>query len=289
MHGYATRRWSSRDGLSLVARDYAGADGSARLPLICLHGLTRNARDFDNVAPRLAASGRRVIVPDVRGRGESARDPDPAHYHPKIYARDVREMMGALGVERAVFLGTSMGGIITMVLAALSPKKVAAAILNDAGPEIAREGIERIMGYVGRQVAIANWADAAEYCRHTNQVAMPDYGPADWDRLARRTFREEDGRPVLDYDPRILAPLLGRPARGQALLAWLLFGRLARRRPVLLLRGGLSDVITGPIAEKMRRKAPGLVIAEIPGVGHAPTLDEPEALAAIDRFLDAAA
>lgn len=285
MAAFATRCWASRDGLALVARDYPGGDGPARLPVICLHGLTRNGQDFEEVAPRIAATGRRVIVPDVRGRGQSARDPDPSHYNPKIYARDVREMMDDLGIARAVFIGTSMGGIITMALAATRPKLVAAAILNDVGPEVAPEGIARILSYVGQPVAIADWADAADHCRRNYQSAWPDYGPDDWDRLARRSFREEGGRIVPDYDPHILDPLLKPPPRGQSLLAWFLFRRLAGKRPVMLIRGAESDIITRPIAEKMKAKARNLTLVEVPGVGHAPTLAEPAAASAIDRFL----
>lgn len=285
MADFAERRWTSSDGLSLVARDYAGGEGSARLPVICLHGVTRNGRDFEEVAPRLAATGRRIIVPDVRGRGRSARDPNPANYHPKIYARDVREMMDMLGIGRAVFIGTSMGGIITMALAATHAKRVAGAILNDVGPEIAPEGVARILGYIGKPVAIDSWAQAAEQCRNTYQSAWPDHDAADWDRVARRTFRETDGKIAFDYDPRILEPMANKPPRGQALLAWLLFRRLARKRPVLLLRGERSDIITRPIADKMKARAPRLAVTDVPGVGHAPTLSEPVAAAAIDHFL----
>lgn len=283
---FAERRWASSDGLSLFARDYSGASGTARLPLICLHGLTRNSRDFEDVAPRLATSGRRVIVPDVRGRGLSDRSSDPSDYHPKIYARDVREMMRALGIAEAVFLGTSMGGIITMTLAAFDSRAVAAAILNDVGPQIAPEGVARLMSYVGKPAQIGDWDEAADYCRRTNECAFPHFGAADWDRLARRTFRDDAGLPVLDYDPSILKPLLAKQPPGQAMLAWFLFRKLARKRPVLLLRGALSDVVTEPIAEQMMKKAPRLTVAQIPGVGHAPMLTEPKSIEAIDQFLN---
>lgn len=286
MADFAERRWTSSDGLTLVARDYAGGGGPAGLPIICLHGVTRNAGDFEEVAPRLAATGRRIIVPDVRGRGRSARDPNSARYHPKIYARDVREMMDALGIARAVFIGTSMGGIITMALAATRARRVAAAILNDVGPEIAPEGVARILSYIGRPVAIDTWKQAADHCRNIYQSAWPDHDAEDWDRVARRTFREAGGKIEFDYDPRILEPLSNLPPRGHALLAWFLFRRLARRCPVMLLRGENSDIVTRPIAEKMKVRAPRLIVTEIPGVGHAPTLSEPVAIAAIDRFLD---
>src|SRR5213075_2745189 len=134
---FSERRWTSADGLSLYARDYAGGDGEARLPVICLHGLTRNSKDFEDVAPVIAASGRRVIVPDVRGRGRSGYARDPASYEPKTYARDVLDLMDGLGIARAVFIGTSMGGLITMTVAALRSKAVAAVVLNDVGPAVA--------------------------------------------------------------------------------------------------------------------------------------------------------
>jgi pimeloyl-ACP methyl ester carboxylesterase len=285
MADFAQPWWTSRDGLTLCASDYPGADGHARLPVVCLHGLTRNGRDFEELALRLAATGRRTLVPDVRGRGRSARDPDPSHYNPRVYARDVRELLRALGIDRAQFIGTSMGGIITMALAASRPGMVAGAILNDVGPEVAPEGIARILSYVGQSPDIPDWDAAAAHCRRNYASAWPDYGPADWDRLARRSFREQDGRLGPDSDPRILDPLLKPPPRGQGLLAWILFRRLARHRPVMLVRGADSDIITRPIADRMQARAPGLTVVDIPNVGHAPTLGEPLAASAIDRFL----
>ena len=285
MDAYAERRWVSRDGLNLFARDFAGASGKAQLPVVCLHGLTRNSKDFEDVAPWLAGCSRRVLVPDVRGRGLSDRDPNPLHYSPKVYVRDVLDLMESLGIARAIFLGTSMGGIITMALAAIRPKAVVAAILNDVGPEIAPEGVTRIMSYVGKPVEINDWEAAANYVRQTNGAAFPDYADADWQRFAQRTFRDNAGVPELDYDPRILEPLLQhRPGR-HSRLAWFLFRRLARKRPTLLVRGANSDVITQPIADKMERKAPALRRIDVSGVGHAPMLTEPVAVDAIKQFL----
>src|SRR5688572_3664577 len=149
MTGFTERRWTSPDGLALYARDYAGGDGEQRLPVLCLHGLTRNSKDFDGLAPKIAALGRRVIVPDVRGRGQSAWDSRPARYNPKTYARDVLGMMDMLGIPSAIFIGTSMGGLITMTAAMMRTKAVAAAILNDVGPAIAPAGIARILSYAG--------------------------------------------------------------------------------------------------------------------------------------------
>jgi pimeloyl-ACP methyl ester carboxylesterase len=281
---YVERRWASRDGFSLFARDYAGTDGGARLAVICLHGLTRNSKDFDDVAPLIARSGRRVIVPDVRGRGQSGRDPNPANYQPKIYARDVLEMMHLLGIPRAVFVGTSMGGIIIMTLAVLRSKAVAAAILNDVGPAIAPEGVARIMGYVGVGEEIRSWDDAADYMCRTMGVAFPGFAGRDWRRLAEQTFRNGENGPEFDYDPAIAAQLRP-PSRLTTMLAWWLFRRLARKRPTLLIRGALSDVLSREIALEMRRQAPSLRLVEVPNVGHAPLLTEPAAVAAIADFI----
>lgn len=281
---FAERAWRSADGLNLYARDYAGASGEARLPVVCLHGLTRNSKDFEEVAPRLAASGRRVIVPDVRGRGRSDRDPQPKRYHPKVYARDVLALLDALGISRAVFVGTSMGGIITLMIAAYRRSAIAAAILNDVGPEVDRRGIERILSYAGKLRPIENWADAVEYSRVTTGAAFPNYSDADWELAARRTFREEAGKPVFDYDPAITLPIgEGPPTRSR--LAEFFFRRLARNRPSMLIRGELSDLLSEEIAAKMKRAAPSLETVVVPNVGHAPLLTEPEAVAAIDEFL----
>lgn len=287
MTGFAEREWTSRDGLKLHARDYAGGSGGCRLPVICLHGLTRNSKDFEEVAPRLAANGRRVLALDVRGRGRSAWDPSPDNYQHKVYARDVLDLMDELGIARAVFVGTSMGGLITMAVAAIRSRAVAAAILNDVGPEVGQAGIERILSYAGQPATIETWDDAADYVRRTNAVAFPDHSPADWQTFARRTFRDDNGRPALDYDPAIAIPLAKGQVKTRSVLATYLFRRLARRRPTMLVRGELSDLTTAEIANRMKRSAPKLKVVVIPGVGHAPMLTEPRAISAIDEFLRA--
>lgn len=283
---FAERRWSSSDGLSLYARDYAAASGQAKLPVIAIHGLTRNSADFDAIAPLIAQSGRRVLAVDVRGRGQSDRAPDPMTYQPAVYAQDVLGLMRDLGIERAVFLGTSMGGLITMALAATRSKVVVAAILNDIGPEVAREGLARIAAYAGEPVEISNWAEAAAYVRKLNAVALPHYTDADWDAFARRTFRiGTEGTPVPDYDPDIMAPIRAAGAKALVPNLWPMFGRLAKARPVLLVRGETSDLLSPDIAARMQKRAPKMDFVEVPGVGHAPMLDEPEAKAAIFPFL----
>ena len=280
------RRWTSADGLSLYARDYAAGSGPARLPVIAIHGLTRNSADFEGIAPLIAQSGRRVLAVDIRGRGLSDRAPDPMTYQPLTYAQDVLALLNLLGIERAVFLGTSMGGLITMALAAVRSKVIAAAILNDIGPEVAKEGLARIAAYSGQQAHAANWAEAAAWVKSINEVAFPHYTDADWDAFARRTFRiGTEGTPVLDYDPDIAVPIKAAGAKALAPNLWPLFSRLAKARPVLLVRGETSDLLSPAIVAKMQKRAPKMDVVEVPGVGHAPMLDEAEAKAAIFPFL----
>jgi len=278
--------WSSADGLQLYARDYAG--GGDKTPVICIHGLTRNSKDFEDLAPSIAATGRRVIAVDVRGRGRSDHDPQPANYHPGTYAADIVALMAQQMIPQAVFVGTSMGGIITMVLASFAPQAIAAAVLNDIGPELSPVGLARIGGYVGQGKPVESWADAAAYSKTINSSAFPDAPAQEWDRFARRTFREgEDGKPVLDYDPGIAlafkadpdAPPVAQPDM------WPLFRALTTGRPTLLIRGELSDLVDEAIALKMRNAAPDMAYAEVPRVGHAPMLTEPQAWAAIESFL----
>jgi pimeloyl-ACP methyl ester carboxylesterase len=282
---FQERRWRSVDGLSLYARDYPAAGASERLPVICLHGLTRNSKDFEDVAPLIAGWGRRAIVPDVRGRGQSGRDPNPRNYQPKIYVRDVIEMMAALEIDRAIFLGTSMGGIITLTMMAVRPQAVAAAILNDVGPAIAPEGLARILSYAGKGPDVRNWEDAAQYVRSINSIALPHLSDEDWHRFARRTFREGEKGPELDYDPAITVPLGKPPGRLTEWIAGFLFRRLARKRPTLLVHGQTSDIVSAEIADRMQRIAPRMQRVDVPGVGHAPMLAEREAVDAIEQFL----
>ncbi len=286
MSTFTDLSYTSADGLALSARDYAAASGPARLPVICIHGLTRNAADFDELAPWIAAQGRRVIALDVRGRGRSARDPDPSHYNPMVYAGDVIKLAHDLGIERAVFVGTSMGGLITMTLAMRRLKLIAAAILNDIGPVISPRGLERIAGYAGKGCTMANWDDAAHYIRGINESAFPANDMNEWDKWARRAFAENDqGQLVLRYDPNIALPMQTGKLKATSWMGRMAFRRLARNRPVLLVRGALSDLVEDEQAGYMRRAAPAMQYAVVPNVGHAPMLTEPPAREAIAQFL----
>ncbi len=286
MSNFSEISYTSTDGLTLYARDYPAHSGPARLPVICIHGLTRNSSDFDELAPWIAAQGRRVIALDVRGRGHSACDPDPAHYTPPIYAGDVIKLAHDLGIARAVFVGTSMGGIITMTLALRRLKLIAAAILNDVGPVISEKGLARIAGYAGKGSTLLSWEQAADYIRSINQSAFPDNDQDEWTKWARRAFAEnEQGQLVLRYDPKIAVPMQAGKLKPTSWMARMAFRRLARNRPTLLVRGALSDLVESEQASYMRRAAPAMQYAEVPGVGHAPMLTEAPAREAIARFL----
>lgn len=271
------------DGLRLYYRAY-GDPAAARLPLLCLPGLTRNSKDFHDLACRHAAS-RRVIAVDYRGRGRSAYDPEPANYNPMSYLADLRPVLAAAGIGRAVLLGTSMGGLLALGLAATLPALVAGIILNDVGPDIDAAGYNRIAQAVGNDLHPANYEAAAELWRRSDGAIYPRLDAAGWLELARATYRDdESGHGVrLDYDPAVGAAL-----RAQAALPlpdlWPLF-RALQPLPMLVLRGALSDVLSAVTLARMRQDHPGLTAVTIPDVGHVPMLDEPAALAAIDDFL----
>lgn len=285
--GFEERIVETVDGLTIYARDYPPLLPETGLPVICLHGLTRNSRDFEVVAPRIAALGRRVIAADMRGRGKSANDPDPAHYVPAVYAQDVLALMDKLGVAKAVFVGTSMGGLITMVLAALAPDRIAASVLNDVGPRLNMSGLARISAYVGRTQPVDSWAEAAEAVRATQGSAFPERtdDEAFWQMFARRTFRaRDDGRLEFDYDPLIALAFADFDEDAPPPDLTPLFSALAQK-PLLSVRGGLSDLLADDVVALMRELKPDLETVTVDNIGHAPTLEEPEAWDALLDFL----
>lgn len=272
--------WTARDGVRLHCRDYAGS--SKRPPIVCIPGLTRNARDFEAVAARLAGQWR-VIALDLRGRGGSAPAPDPASYVPPVYVDDVEGMLAAFGISRFVVFGTSLGGIVAMLLAWRDPARIAGALLNDVGPVLEPGGIERIRSYVGRPQRWSGWEEAAAALAEAQRDVFPNWPPARWLVHARRLCREEaDGSVVFDYDMRIAEPL--RAAGGAAFDLWPAL-RALEGRPSLLVRGALSDLLGEETVARMAAEVGTLDRAVVPRVGHAPTLEEPEAAAAIDRLL----
>lgn len=280
MKTWSDRYWTSRDGLKLHYRDYDGPE--VRPPLLCLHGLTRNARDFESFAEQFAGEWR-VIAPDFRGRGESQHDTEPANYTPPTYAADVLELLDELAVEEAVFVGTSLGGLVTMAVAAIAPQRIAAAVLNDVGPELDPAGLDRIRGYVGKPVRFGSWDEAAVAFGQTFGQVHPRYGGSEWLRYARRVCRETNEGVELDYDMAIAEPFNSVGA-APATDVWPLLGGLAGR-PVLILRGETSDLLAPHVAARMRDAIPGADLVTVPGVGHAPDFDEPESIEAVDRLL----
>lgn len=282
---FRDRHFTVGDGLRLHYRDYPG--DSSRPPLLCLPGLARNARDFAAFAERLSPRFR-VLCLDFRGRGGSDFDPRPSRYLPPTYARDVVELLDHLDIDRAIFIGTSLGGIVTMIVAAMAGERIAAAILNDVGPDLSDVGLDRIRAYVGSGKSFTNWAEAAEEVAD-NQSRLPaTWGADDWQRMARRLCRpSDDGSIHFDYDPTIAEPFrlaTGRPDVDM----WPLFDVLATH-PVLVVRGELSELFTDETLQTMASRSPNVATVSVAGAGHAPELDEPEAVAAIDRFLAAVA
>jgi pimeloyl-ACP methyl ester carboxylesterase len=277
---YADRHFTVRDGLRLHYRDYPGA--SDKPPLLCLPGLTRNARDFAEFAERYS-SRFRVIALDFRGRAASDYDPVPARYNPMTYAADAIELLDQLAIGQAIFVGTSLGGLVTMVIAATAPQRIAAAIINDVGPDVDPAGIDRILTYVGKDVRFSDWDQAAHVISGNYGASFDRYTHEDWVKMAQRNCREEDGEICFDYDMAIAEPFRTSGPAPQADL-WPLFAALADK-PLLVVRGEKSDLLTAETAQKMQAVAPGMKVAVVPGVGHAPELSELEAVAAIDEFL----
>jgi pimeloyl-ACP methyl ester carboxylesterase len=287
MNDFREVRYRSADGLQLYARDYPHPE--PRATVLCLHGLTRNSADFEGLCEHLRQDFR-VIAADQRGRGRSACDPNPANYNPGVYVQDMFALLAHLGVARVVAVGTSMGGLMTMMIAAMRPDILGGAILNDIGPVVDPAGLARIKGYVGRTSATSSWSDAARISCELNGVAFPTYTVEDWMRFARRTFREDaTGQLVPAYDPAIAQSLAAADQPTAAPDMWPLFMAL-RSIPTLLIRGALSDILSSDCAAQMRARKPDLRVIEVPDRGHAPMLDEPAALQAIRTFLmDAAA
>jgi pimeloyl-ACP methyl ester carboxylesterase len=280
--------WQSTDGLKLHYRDYPGgtdARNGGRPPILCVPGLTRNARDFEAVAERLSPEWR-VICVDLRGRGESPQSPDSASYAPPTYVLDIGALYVALGIDKAVLLGTSLGGLIAMLMALTTPERLAGVLLNDIGPVIEPAGMSRIRSYVGKSASWPTWLHAARALAETERDVFPRYVLEDWLALAKRRCRlTSAGRVVFDYDMRIGEPIRQAPEDAPVPDLWPAFSAL-RGRPLALLRGERSDLLSPKLAEEMVQRLPGLDLTVVPDVGHAPSLDEPESAAAIDRLLD---
>lgn len=269
------------DSVCMRGRRYRGG---SKTPVLCIPGLTRNARDFEDLAPKINAKGHDVIAVSLRGRADSEYDHNYRNYHPLTYRDDIVAVLDQLEVPSAIFVGTSLGGIVTMLTNMAAAGRVQAAIINDVGPDLAPEGIARIASYVGvSKVAANSIEEAAAQIKATNEVAFPEQSDDFWVAFARRTFRETHGGEwMLDYDPNIARALT---EVGPAPELWPAFESL-KGKPTLVVRGGISDLLSPEIIEKMRDVHPSFDYAEVPNVGHAPMLTEPAAWKAIERFLE---
>lgn len=276
-------RYLSADGLSLYARDYGPLAGGAT-PLLCLPGLTRNSKDFATVAPRLAAS-RRILCPDFRGRGRSQYAGDPLTYRPEVELADTIALLDRLGMARAAVIGTSRGGIVAMLMAAIHPERPAGILFNDIGPRIEPEGLLRIRSYLGRTPAFRSWAEAVAGLR-TIHAGFGSLSDAEWLAFARRVFHDENGIPVADSDAALAVafPTAGDIAQGKVPELWPLFEATAAL-PVTILRGANSDLLSEATVAGMLARHGAAEAVTVANRGHVPFLDEPEAFAAIERWL----
>ncbi len=294
---YKENYYQSADGLKLYYREYGFADQA----IICLPGLSRNSKDFHQLALHLA-SRYRVICPDLRGRGRSQHDPKGKNYNIIVYTQDIKRLMDAAQLQKPILIGTSLGGFISMTMAYLVPERLRAIVLNDAGPEIDPAGAKRILGYSREETTVRNWDEAIARVRENYGHALPGVPETFWAEYTRQSYSEgENGMPVADVDPKVLTSLKSTYMAGKILKLLNAVGLVKKVRgipvdewesfravtmPCLVIRGAMSDILAETTVEKMRAIKKDLVVATIPQRGHAPLLDEPDSLAAIDGFLD---
>jgi pimeloyl-ACP methyl ester carboxylesterase len=282
MASWTDRYWYSAEGIRLHYRDYEGPRDKP--PILCIPGLTRNARDFEPVADRYAGQWR-VIAIDLRGRGESDDDPNTRRYAPAYYVADILKLLDQEGIADAVFIGTSLGGLCTMLLAASDADRIAGALLNDIGPEIDPAGIERIGGYVGKESGFATWEDAAHALAGRNSDVYPNWDADEWDRFTRRLCHQTADGIRFQYDMKI-ADNFDASTNSPEANRWPLYQALAGR-PVVILRGELSDLLSSEVADRMAEAlGEDVELVVVPDVGHTPTFEEPEAQEALDRLLE---
>ncbi|MAI89586.1 MAG: hypothetical protein CBB65_04035 [Hyphomonadaceae bacterium TMED5] len=253
-----------------------------------MHGLTRNHKDFEPMIEALLKlrSDVRFIAVDVRGRALSDKDPNPENYTPLVYAQDMVALLDHLGLEKVFLIGTSMGGLMSMILMTMIPQRVHGVVLNDIGPVLMKKGLDRIQSYVGGTTIKDSWEEAANAVASVQKVAFPDYTDEQWMAFAKRTYRElEDGRVELDYDPEISRSVKEvRPNIFTNMAMWKLF-RAMKPVPMLLVRGELSDLLSPKNANKMVRKHGNAKLVTVARVGHTPLLDEPTVVEALNEFL----
>ena len=282
---YSEHTYRSRDGLKLYYRDYPG--DTKKVPVLCMHGLTRNCRDFEALALRITP-GRRVITPDFRGRGRSQYDSMWMNYHPMTYVDDMWLLLRETGIDRVIAIGTSLGGIVAMLMAAVRAETFAGVVLNDVGPEIDPVGAARLRSYVGRLPPPRSWDEAVDQMKMVFAAALPDFKEEQWREFVKLSYSEDStGSPKLDADKRIgdsIRAVVPPPGAIQGM--WLAFNAL-RNTPTLAIRGALSDILSVEIFNRMQREHPNLRRVTVDNRGHVPQLDEPQSRAALEQFLAA--
>lgn len=281
---FQEKYYSSHDGLKLYYRDYNHRDCD-KTPLLCLHGLTRNSKDFNKFARHFAWQ-RRVICLDIRGRGKSEYDPDYQNYQIPVYVRDVLTFLEHAGLDQVIAVGTSMGGLISMILGSTVPDIFKAIILNDIGPEVDPKGLERISGYVGKGIILQGWQQAIDSMKAMFNNIFPDYTPEDWELFTRNTFREqEDGTIITNYDQAIGTAMRETAENAVPVDLWPIFKGLSHI-PVMTLRGENSDILSKQTLEKMADEHPDFTHVTITDRAHTPDLNEDISLREIGNFIN---
>jgi pimeloyl-ACP methyl ester carboxylesterase len=274
---------SAPDGLRLHARVH-GNRASRLLPVVCLPGLARTADDFERLGGHLARQGRRVIALDYRGRGLSDYDKDPANYSFPVELADVLAVLTALDALPAIFVGTSRGGILTMLLAAIRPTAIAGCVLNDIGPVIEPKGLMRIKGYIGKLPQPRSYEEGAEILRRLFDAQFPKLTHEDWLASARRAFKEGKGGALEPtYDVKLAKTMEGVDFEKPFPPLWAQFDALPDV-PVMVIRGENSDILTAATVDAMRTHRPALDTIEVPDQGHAPLLVEDDIIERIAEF-----
>lgn len=282
---YTSRFWESPDGLKLHYRHYQARNGAGdqALPIVCMHGLTRNSRDFSVLAKHLSER-HTVLVPEMRGRGQSEYAKDFATYNPLAYVSDVEALLAKEGIERFIAVGTSLGGLMTMLMAFADADRLAGVVLNDIGPEIDPEGIARIREYVGQGRSYPSWMHAARALEEEHASSFPAFVLDDWLEMAKRGMVvQQNGRIAFDYDMNIAEPFQDDDGAAPPNL-WPALEALSAT-PVLIVRGALSDLLTEKTMADMLDRLPGGTSVTVPEIGHAPLLEEDLAIAAIDTLV----
>lgn len=279
--------YQSHDGLRLYARDYGVAGKTYQTTLLCMHGLTRNSADFHRLALRYGDQYR-VISMDQRGRGQSEYDPKPEQYRPDVYCRDMFDLIAHLGLNNIIAIGTSMGGIMAMIMAAFNPKIFKAIVLNDIGPVVEEAGLNHIRSYVGKTGPFENWDNAIANIKITGTKNFPKKSDADWEYMVRAACHVgEDGRIYFSYDPAIMNGLgTGSEDGGNSVPPdlWNVWTAM-KSVPTILFRGELSSLLSEKTCDEMQARHDDFSWSNVPDVGHTPLLDEPEVLGVLDGYI----